>query len=277
MIKSILYIFSILVFVSLLFSCGSSKINKDQASHNKFVEQSKLNNEVVVSLDTVFSKGNPYAVMKTEGFSFASLYTFYSINGEKAISVIPYNGGENGATSHHEFEFYGTSMGMKAYVDFAFSGISVCETIIKNNLMTQNGLNPLDVATFVNNHPRPPKFNPAKMKVVRDMKKEIKINQGYGEIYQGNIKIGLFTQGTDKSADLKKSTAVFIVKFLNQTNCAEIRFSDDKYERNLNPFMSILTEFDGKMFNSSINDNNRTFDIDAFKQAVEYLVQKGYL
>jgi hypothetical protein len=238
---------------------------------------SKSENQVVISLDTVYYKGEAYAAMKKEGFSIASILTYYSLSGEKVMTVMPYSSGENNATSHHEYTFFGTSSGMKAYAPFSFKTISICENIVNNNLLSSTGLRPIDVGNFVKNYPRPAKFNPAKMKVTREMTKAIKINQGYGEIYQGDVKIGIFIQGTRKSEDLKKSTAVFTVKFLNQTNCAEITFEDGKFERNQNPTMSVFTEFDGKNAFLTIEENNRTFDVDAFVQAVEFLVKNGYL
>lgn len=258
-------------------SCGSSRVNESISDHSNFVKMSKSENQVVISLDTVFFKGEPYAVMKKEGFSIASILTFYSLTGEKVITVLPYSSGDNNSTSHHEYSFHGTSSGMKAYLPFSFKTISICENIVNNALLNTTGLRAIDVGNFVKNNPRPPKFNPAILKIKREMAKSIKINQGYGEIYQGEVKIGIFTQGTRKSEDLKKSTAVFIVKFLNQTKCAEITFEDGKFERDQNPTMSINTEFDGKNAFLTIDENNRTFDIDTFKQAVEFLVKNGYL
>lgn len=237
---------------------------------------SKMNNEVVVSMDTVFYKGEAYAILKEEGLSMAPFYNFYSISGEKAIRVLPYSAQGN-ATSHHEYNFFGTSEGMKAYDDFSFSTISVCETVINNNLMSTTGLRPIDVGNFVKNHPRPPKFNAASLKVRRELTKEIKVNQGSGEIYQDDKLIGKFTQGSEKSADLKQGKAVFKVQFIGKTECATVKFGEFKVDRNDNPNMEIITEFDGQFHRMNINENNRTFDIDAFRQAVQFLVEKGYL
>lgn len=278
--KSLNFKISVVLYTFIAFilvSCGSSRTNSDISQHSKFIAQSKANNEVVISMDTVFYKGEPVAVMKKEGFSIASFYTFYSLTGEKSIRVTPYSATDGGPTTNNEYEFFGTSSGMKGYLDFAFSPLTVCENIINNNLLSTTGLRPIDVGNFVKNHPRPAKFNPANLKVKREMTKEIKINQGNGEINQGDVKIGIFTQGTRKSEDLKQSTAVFIVKFLNQTKCAEITFPDGKYERNLSPYISLYTEFDGKFHNLNMDDKNRTFDVDAFKQAVEFMVKMGYL
>ncbi len=272
-------LFTILFFVSAFFiaSCGSGRINKDASSHSQFISQSKLNSNCVVSLDTVYYKGEPYAILKETGISFAPFYNFYTLTGNKAIEVVPYSGGDGKATSHHEYRFFGNSEGMKGYMDFAFSTIGVCENVINNNLMNSNELRPIDVGNFVKKNPRPKKFNPGNLKVKREMTLAIKINQGYGEIYQGDKLIGKFVQGKEKNDNDKYTKAVFKVSFLNGTECAKIKFPYDKFDRKDNRALEVYTEYDDENHNLSIDDANTTFDVDAFKQAVIYLVNKGYL
>jgi hypothetical protein len=267
-----------LFILSLLInSCGSSRINKDTSSHKQFINNSKLNNESVLSLDTLYYKGDPYAVMKESGFSLSPFYTFYTLSGTKSIDVMPYSGGDGKTVTHHEYKFHGTSENMSGYLSFEFSTMNVCDNIINNNLLNTNELRPIDVGNFCKKNPRPPKFNPARLKVEREMSLPIKINQGYGQVYQGEKQIGKFTQHKDKSNDYPVENAIFKLTFMNNTQCAVITFPYDKFDRNKHKYLEVMTEYDGKTHRLTIDDDKTTFDVDAFKQAVEYLVLKGYL
>ncbi len=276
--NSITNSYTLFVILGLfLVSCGSSRVNKDYPMHEKMKNQSKVNNEVVISLDTVFYKGEPQSIIRESGISFSPFYHFYTLTGNKAIDVLPYSAGDGKAVTHHEYKFYGTSEGSSGYLDFSFSSISVAENVVNNNLMNTNELRPVDVGNFVKKYPRPPKFNPAKLKAVREMSLAVKINQGYGEITQGDAKIGKFTQGKNKTDEYPVENAVFKVQFLNSTLCATIIFPNGKFERNEQKYLDLVTEFDGKTHRLTIDNDNMTFDVDAFKQGVEYLVKNGYL
>jgi hypothetical protein len=270
--------FSLLIsVVTLAVSCGSSRINKETSMHEQMKNNSKINNEAIVSLDTVFYKGEPYCILNESGMSLSPFYHFSTLTGVKSIDVIPYSAGDGKAVTHHEYRFLGTSVGMSGYLDYSFSTISVVENVINNNLLNTNELRPIDVGNFVKNNPRPPKFNPAQLKVVREMSLAIKINQGYGEIYQGDKKIGTFLQGKEKTDEYPVENAKFKVNFLNNTHCATVIFPNGKFERNEQKYLVIITEFEGKVHRLTIKADNMTFDVDAFKQGVEYLVEKGYL
>jgi hypothetical protein len=267
-----------LTIITAIFmvSCGSGKFNKDPRLHQQFIEKSRSLQGVTVSLDTVFFKGEHYCILKEEGISFSPFYTFYSLTGEKAIYILPYSAKAE-TTTHHEYNFFGTMEGSKAYDDYSFSTVSVIETVINNNLLSPTGLRPIDVGNFCKDHPRPSKFNPASMKVTRNLALEVKINQGYGEIYQGKPLIGKFTQTLDKQMSASDAKAIFKVKFVNGTDCATVKFLNDKREREKNKSLEVFTEHDGKMHFLTIEVNNLEWDVDAFKQAVVFLVQKGYL
>lgn len=245
--------------------------------HEQFKKNSKLNNESIISMDTVFYKGEPYCILKESGMSLSPFYHFSTITGNKAIDVIPYSSGDGKAVTHHEYRFYGNSDGMVGYLDYSFSTMGVIDNVINNNLLNTNELRPIDVGNFAKNNPRPPKFKPANLKVIREMSLPIKINQGYGEIYQDEKKIGIFTQGKDNSNDYPVENAIFKVNFLNSTHCATIIFPFGKYERGQQNYLEVITEYDGKKHRLTIEKDNQTFDVDAFRQGVEYLVRNGYL
>ena len=40
--------------------------------------------------------------------------------------------------------------------------------------------------------------------------------------------------------------------------------------------IEVMTSYDGKTHRLTIDEDKTTFDVNAFKQAVEYLVSKGY-
>ena len=275
-IKTILKSGIILVLLTMIASCGSGKFNKEPKLHQKFIDASRNSQGITVSLDTVFFKGNHYCILKEEGISLSPFYTFYTLTGEKAIYVLPYSA-KGDATTHHEFNFFGNMEGSKAYVDYSFSTISVIETVINNNLLSSTSLRPIDVGNFCKDHPRPARFSPAAMKVTRDMALEVKINQGYGEINQGKPLIGKFTQSLDKPLGTAGSNSVFTVKFLNGNTCGTVKFSSDKNERKSNRYLEIFTESDGKTHRLTLEDKNTEWDVIAFKQAVVYLVNNGYL
>lgn len=272
-----IFLFLLAIGISLTACGGGGRINKDSSKHAKFINQSKMNNEAVVSMDTLYYKGEPYAIYKQKGISLAPFHEFYTITGEHAIEVLPYSGGDGSATTNMEYRFMGNCTGMSAYDDFCFSAIKVCENVINNNLLSTTALRPIDVGNFCKNHPRPAKFNPGLLKVKREMTKEIKISQGTGEIFQGNVLIGKFSQGTNLSSDMKKSTAWFKVTFTNNQICATVTFGSYKADRQADPNMEITTEYDGLISRMNIDPANQTFDVDSFKQAIQFLILKGYL
>ena len=276
--KSSIYLAIIALIAAIsITSCGSSRINKEMAMHEEMKKQSRQNGEAVVSMDTVYYKGEPYCIVKESGISFSPFYHFHTLTGDKVIDVLPYSAGEGKAVTHHEYKFYGTSLGMSGYLDFSFSTISVVENVINNNLMNTNELRPIDVGNFVKNNPRPPKFNPAKLKAMREMSLPVKINQGWGQITQDDKNIGTFDQGKAVMNEYPVENAVFKVYFMNKTLCATVLFPNGKYERGEHKYLDIITEYDGKTHRLTIDKDNQTFDVDAFRQGVEFLVKKGYL
>jgi hypothetical protein len=273
------YLILSLIIASTIFatSCGSSKVNTDASKHFEMIASSRINKDVVVSLDTVYFKGEPYSLLKMDGISFSPFYHFSTITGEKAFDVLPYSSGDGKTTDHHEFIFFGNSTGMRAYANYSFTTIGVCETVINNNLLSPTSLKSIDVGNFVKNNPRPAKFNPGALKVRREMTKEVKINQGYGDITQGGISIAKFDMVSDRNDKMITTKNIYRVRFLNGTQAAVVTISADKQERQKNKYMEAFTEFDGKTHNLTIEPANTDWDIDAFKQAVLYLINNGYL
>lgn len=230
-------------------------------------------------MDTVFRSGNPYAVLKVGGVStFAETYTFYTLTGDKAIEVMPDKGGVDGSTKHR-YQFFGNSAGMAGYDDFSMSTISVVETVVNNDLMNATGLRTVDVGNFVRRYPKPAPFNAAKLKARREMTGEIKVKQeiSTGVITQGREQIGTFDFGTNSNDKAQFTHTWYRVKFNNGTNMAMVRVPWSKQERKEKRSMEVETEFDGKVHAVQIDEANTDWDIDSFKQAVQFLVEKGYL
>jgi hypothetical protein len=258
------------------YGCGSSKINTDSTKHLQVIATSRLNNDIVISLDTVYFKGEAHSILKTTGISLSPFYHFSSLKGEKAIDVLPYSA-EGNATTHNEYIFFGNSQGMKAYKPYSFSTISICEEVVNNNLLSTTSLRAIDVGNFVKNNPRPAKFNAASLKVRREMTKEIKLNEGYGEIYQADKLIGKFTRSYERNNNMLTIKNIYQIKFLNGTLCGTVSTSADKSDRKQNKYMEAITEYDGQVHRLTIDDANTDWDFDSFKQALKYLVANGYL
>lgn len=262
-----------------LVGCGSSNINTDTNAHQAMKDRSRAEKSVVVSLDTVFSSGEPYAVLEIGGVStFAETYTFFTLTGEKAIEVMPDKGGVDGTTKHR-YTFFGTSSGMAAWDDFSMSTMTVCETVVNENLMNATGLRSVDVGNFVRKHPRPAPFNPGALKAKREMTGKITVKEeiNVGTITQGQTQIGKFTSGTESNDKNMFENTVYDVNFNNGTKCARVRIPWDKPTRQKKLTMEVITEFDGLTTTLNIVPENADWSIDCFKQAIAHLVEKGYL
>ncbi len=263
----------------VLVGCGSSRINSDVNAHQAMKDRSRSERSVIVSMDTVFNAGEPYAVLSVGGVStFAETYTFSTLTGEKAIEVMPDKGGVDGTTKHR-YTFFGTSSGMVAWDDFSMSTISVCETVVNENLMNATGLRSVDVGNFVRKHPRPAPFNPGALKVKREMTGKITVKEDInkGTISQGEKQIGAFTSGTESNDKAQFTNTWYDVTFMNGTKCARVRIPWDKQTRQKNLVMEVTTEYDGLTTKVNIDASNADWSIDSFKQAISYLVEKGYL
>ncbi|MBS1562031.1 MAG: hypothetical protein JSS89_10525 [Bacteroidetes bacterium] len=259
--------------------CGSGRINKDVNAHQAAKNASRSERSIIVSMDTVFSSGEPYAVLKVGGVStFAETYTFSSLTGDKCIEVMPDKGGADGSTKH-KYTFFGTSQGMNAWDDFSMSTISVVETVVNENLMNATGLRAVDVGNFVRKHPRPAPFNPGLLKVKREMAGKITVQESInsGTISQSDKEIGTFRASTESNDKVQFTNSVYVVSFMNGTKCATIRIPWDKQERQKKLLMEVSTEFDGQVTNVNIDPANVDWTNDSFKQALSYLVSKGYL
>lgn len=265
--------------VSVVVGCGSSRINSDISNHEALIARSRTGSEVVVSMDTVYRAGNPYAVLKVGGISgLAETYTFYTLTGDKAIEVMPDKSGADG-TSKHRYQFFGNSAGMAGYDDFSFSTISVVETVVNNDLMNATGLRSVDVGNFVRRYPKPAPFNAAKLKARREMTGEIKVKQDInsGVITQGRDQIGTFDYGTISTETQQLTHSYFAIKFNNGTKMATVRMPWNKQEREQKRQMEIETEFDGKIHTLQLSEDAAKWEIDVLKEATKWLVDNGYL
>lgn len=212
----------ILLPLLLLLACGeTSPVNTDPERHAEVVDRSRREGTVVISLDTIFDAGTPYAVILEDpvvlpGRVWGAGSRVMLLSGEQAIHIIPivlYG-------DHYvSYRFSHGSFADTAYLEYHESMLSDAQRVVNGRLLTPGGLDTVMVRAFVELHRKPPFREPRRgEQVVRDRNQAI--SRTKDEIWQTGVRIGRFDSTGFAIAGL--TFAQITVYHIDSVHCATI-------------------------------------------------------
>ena len=119
--------------------------------HYRKVYQSKINHSVVLSLDTIFKSGVPYAILKKKKQIPYNNYFLYSVNHEELIQIYTRSSSNTDNTLYYAFKFTGSGKTAEAE---KYYGFSLEKEIVKNELVINNQVDPFKETLFLEKYPR---------------------------------------------------------------------------------------------------------------------------
>jgi hypothetical protein len=134
--KTITTLLSLICLTSSLY--GQGYVDKAMKKHLEKVEKSRLKGKIIVSMDTIFNAGTPYAILKSKKRLLSKDYTLHSLSGNE-LAVITLECENYTLACHYAFIFL-ESCG-RAEVSNAL-GSKVEEIVVENNLVMGEGINP---------------------------------------------------------------------------------------------------------------------------------------
>lgn len=310
--KQLLCVLVLLVPLALSAQVSPAKLKE----HYKKIEQSRVKNNVVTSLDTIFVGGSPYAVMIADEGSNLGVkdYTVYSLDGVDLIYI-----------SHDGYDKPNPAMttnnGLERVIYRIFTFLEteeVCEIkwtlgqdldeiIAKNNLISENVLNKEAAHKFVIKNGK--RFSEEKSHISVSINTSTNVGNPYANHYgaysnYGNVSTNVNTGSsvnTNNSnigiVERNRSAQLFIFGDKLQQDFKDIGFAKEKTElangksyrviRFTLPDGTLVAEARGESFNSTtlivttMKDNKRQSVSYAFAKQIEevakYLIDHYYL
>jgi hypothetical protein len=194
---------TLLLFFLFLFSteaCLGQKISQRRLrKHRARVYASMRDGTVILSLDTIYNKGIPYAILiKKKQLPYHD-YILFSLNRERLAYIQSKTTGGNGGTEYYavKFERSGKVAEPEKYITFHLE-----KEVVACNLVEGNAINPFGELKFLKKYP--PKFSGGEqinaasetsgtniyVIVERDRSKDILVAEG--SIYQDYRLIGKY-------------------------------------------------------------------------------------
>ncbi|MFZ5552887.1 MAG: hypothetical protein ACOZCO_07210 [Bacteroidota bacterium] len=229
--SSTIKIFNSVLFLILLFGMTISNVygqavsEKEFKKHQERVAESKEKGKVIVSLDTIFNSGTPYAILKEKKVALQTEYTLSSLSGKELLYIQTENIDDpksaSGKTYYKAFIFAGS--GSRGEI---VMGGKVEKVIVEYDLVKDSVINPDGEKKFLLKNP--PKYSNKPQQVIvvntsqyntvtRNRAMPIFVNGS--EIKQDNKVIGTFTKTTDMNYG--KSTTIIAVFLPDGTKVAE--------------------------------------------------------
>lgn len=145
-------------FFFLIFCCciaiglnAQTKSEKIMKKHLEKVAKSKEKGTVILSLDTIFKSGIPYAILKDKKQFFRVVeYNLFALNGTE-LAYIPLECVEKTSDCYYTFVFLDSGKKGEIKPDFTFD---IEKVIVENNLVNDTTLNAKAVDIFVLKHPQ---------------------------------------------------------------------------------------------------------------------------
>lgn len=281
--------FAMLV-VGLAFGCSAQAQELSEKALNKHlkkVEKSRLKGSVVLSLDTIFNSGVPYAILKKRKGLFTRNYGVYSLTGEELIDIkhdcddVP-DSKYAAKSCYRTYLFLET--GAVAEVPEEFMK-DVEDVLVENALMVEGKVDPKSEKRFVmkyspkhsaissltfdlpigsptSTNVEPRSRDNAYVLVKRNKSSIVFINRE--EIEQDFKVIGHFEKRSELGNEVKE---VYSIYLNNGTLAAEAR----QVEMNSSTY-SILTFKDNRTHRLTVEMIGTTV-----KNIAEFLIERGYL
>ena len=152
-----LFFCTFLLWCTVFLPLQAQRNAKELAKHKKAVARSARNNEAIISLDTLFKAGQPYAVVRRKN-QYDYAYQLVSLRGEPLFWTDIETGipaGYPGVTRNFRvFTFLIDSVAEPAAVPLGFNWTDndLAYLIFRNGLVDANGLNRANVVSFIESY-----------------------------------------------------------------------------------------------------------------------------
>jgi hypothetical protein len=205
-----------------LASCGgTSPVNSDPEDHAEVVDRSRRERTIVISLDTIFNEGVPYAIIRSAPFVLAGRMKgvgadIYSLSGRYLMFTVPVNlyGDHYVSYRFNDGRYVDT-----AYIAYHESMLEDARTIVRAGLLSHDSINQPQAESFVRQHPEPPyRARGWGERVTRDKGQGI-ILQGK-EIWQTGVRIGRYDTTSFTVSGL--SFAQISIYYADSVHCATL-------------------------------------------------------
>jgi len=150
--------FFIIGLTLFFFSANAQPTEKQLKKHQEKIAESKTKNKVVLSLDTIYKSGVPYAVLKEKKVMLTSDYSLYSLTGKELVDI-PYecvddNNSASGMLCYYAFLFL--QSGKRGEIEIGI-GDKIEKIIVECDLVKDNDINPSGENKFLMKNP--PKYS----------------------------------------------------------------------------------------------------------------------
>lgn len=254
---------TLLLFFLFLFcaeaSFGQRISQRRLRKHRSKVNVSKQKGTVILSLDTIFSKGNPYAILVKIKEMPYHRYILYSLD-KKELATIQSKGGANpNDNGYYSFRFSASEQTAEPekYITFKLE-----KEIVAYDLVKDNKINPFGEIKFLKKYPRkfsnpsyveyigdaPPNTPDIYAVVKRDTDKEIYASEG--NIHQDYKLIGRYktSEGTTRiylpggimvaeASENEQSPGTWQIKSLKDSKLHKVVTTDGKILAGLIDFL----------------------------------------
>jgi hypothetical protein len=264
--------------IVVLASCGTPRFNMEPSEHRDWVELSRTSGTTVVSMDTLYRKGLPYALVLTANWTFGDTYFHIgSLSGNESVDIRVSKVGETETT---RYLFHGGVVDMVACAaNSRYSAMDVVDPVVDNDLFTPTGLSQSAVRAFCAKHrcvdappvsaqpPSAPRNTGTVSLVERDRTKGV--TMGNGVLRQGGVIIGIYTESTAPVPGRPGDRIMtWQVSYPDKSPCATVTFTTS----GKTGIQTIITASDGR--EQSVRKTANEFGTREF---VEYLIDNRYL
>lgn len=259
----------LLPIMLLLGACGSARFNTDRGNHATIVADSRSENMVVVSMDTIYKAGTPYGLFRSiEVNMLQSDHAVYALNGDELINITQ-SSPKSGNRTYQEYKFLDRDANGSAFVEFAMSAMTIVDRVVDNDLLNPAGLNRNNAVRFMLKYPDPdnrPKAPEANRMVDRNRSRPVRDDFTERKIYQGDVLIGTYntSRGAVNGTDITTAT----IYYRDGTVAAVARYKT---------FGSNNTEVTTTKDNKAHTIDGAYVNRSNMEQAVQYLVDNLYL
>ncbi|HEY3876342.1 MAG TPA: hypothetical protein VGM92_12775 [Candidatus Kapabacteria bacterium] len=260
---------------SILASCGGSYYNTEREDHKEWVDYSRTNKTTVVSLDTVFRYGMPYALVTKSSWTFGPfIVIIQALNGTDHVDIT--NPGDRNATQYRIV----MDTGIFTAVISGFPTFPFCvNPIVNADLFDTNGTRFNNVIAFCDANPPPNReVNEIRFKhdvktfsgqvIARSKNSAATFDEG-GGIFQGGRQIGRFEKAEiPKEPESKTRCIRYHVYYMDGTACADVSYGTQMSDG----VETVVTANDGIE-----NELQRESENGGIQNFIDYLIDQEYL
>jgi hypothetical protein len=246
---------------------GTSPVNSDPEDHAEVVDRSRREGTVVISLDTIFNIGVPYAVIRSAPSVLpgringvgAEIHTLSGANVMYTIPVALYG-------DHYvSYRFDDGRYVDTAWIGYHESMLEDARTIVRAGLLSRDSINQPQARAFVLQHPKPAYRERRRGEMVtRDRSPMVMIRER--EIWQSGVRIGRYDSTGFTLSGL--SFSQFTINYIDSAQCATITYEIAPADTS----SAVVTTRDGKPH--VVRSEAST---PLLRTVVWYLVRQSYL